>query len=104
VGADTEYFENQTDADNYATDKGATVSTFTGGYCYWNVFLNKSFRGDVYRNDFYKLNIKRVVAPGQNTPALKEPNAQPTTDTSVTADVDILYWNTPVQDDVDLIP
>jgi hypothetical protein len=104
VGADTEYFQNQTDANNYATDKGTTASTFTGGYCYWNVFLNKDHRGEVYRNDFYKLNITRVVAPGQSTPALKDPDKQTTADTSVTADVDVLYWNAPVQDDVDLIP
>jgi hypothetical protein len=104
LGADTEYFQNQTDANNYATDKGTTASTYTGGYCYWNVFLNKTHVGEVYRNDFYKLNITRVVAPGNSSPALTDPNAQPSTDTSVTANVDIVYWNNPVQDDVDLVP
>jgi hypothetical protein len=104
LGADTEYFQNQTDANNYATDKGSTASTFTGGYCYWNVFLNKARTGEVLRNDFYKLNITRVVAPGNNSPALTDPNNQPSTDTSVTADVDVLYWNAPVQDNVDLVP
>ncbi len=104
AGQDTQYFRSQTDADAYAQSKSVTASAHTGGWCYWNIFLNKANRGDVYRNDFYKCNITRVVAPGQNTPALKDPNSQPTQDTDVTAVVNVLHWNTPVQDNYELVP
>jgi hypothetical protein len=105
VGLATQYFANQADAAAYSTDKGsAPVSTYTDGVCYWNIFLNKAAVGEVRRNDFYKCNIKRIVAPGQPGDGLTNPNAQPETETSITVDINILDWNTPVMDDYDLIP
>jgi hypothetical protein len=105
VGQPTQYFANQADAESYATDKGGlTVLTYTEGVCYWNIYLNKEATGEVRRNDFYQCNIRRIVAPGQPTDAVTSPNAQPETDTSVTVDVNILDWNSPIMDDYDLVP
>lgn len=104
VGANTVYFQNQADAQSYAADMSATVATFTGGVCYWNVFLNKAGKGDVLRNDFYKCNIKRIVAPGQSSDALTKPDAQPEEDSSVSVTVVPENWHTPVMDDQTLQP
>jgi hypothetical protein len=105
VGQPTQFFANEADATAYATDKGgATVSTYTDGVCYWNIFLNKAGTGEVRRGDFYKCNIKRISKPGQPTDQVTSPDAQPATDTSITVDVNVLDWNTPILDDYDLVP
>jgi hypothetical protein len=104
VGQSVEYFQNLADATAFATDKGTTVNTYTDGLCYWNIFMNKAGRGDVIRNDYYKCNITRIVAPGQPTDELTLPNSPVATDTSITVDVDMLFWNTPVQDSYELVP
>jgi hypothetical protein len=105
VGEPTQFFANLADATAYSTDRGgAPVATYTGGVCYWNIFVNKAAIGEVKRNDFYKCNIRRIVAPGQPTADLTQPNAQPETDTSITVDINILDWNTPIMDDYDLVP
>lgn len=107
AGEGTEYFQSQADAQSYATYKNTGPSqpvTYTDGWCYWNIFLNKANRGDVYRNDIYRCKITRVVAPGNNSPAMTDPNAQAQTETSITADVDIMFWNAPVTDNYELVP
>jgi hypothetical protein len=96
---------NLADATAYAADNGgAAVSTYTDGVCYWNIFLNKAGTGEVRRNDFYKCNIRRIVKPGQPTDQVTSPDAQPETNTSITVDINVLDWNTPILDDYDLIP
>lgn len=104
VGQETQYFKNQTDASTYAGEKGVTADPHTGGMCYWNIFLNKAGKGDVLRNDYYQCNITRIVAPGQGADTLKDPNATPSTDSSITADVNILNWNAPIKDNYELVP
>jgi len=107
AGAKTYYFRNQTDAENYATDKtgGTTaVKTFTGGVCYWNFFLNLTEQGQVFRNDYYKANITRIVAPGNNTSDLTTPTSPVETATNLTVDVDILNWNPIAMEDKELVP
>ncbi len=105
VGQPVDYFQSQTDANNYSADNGnATVNTFTDGYCYWNFFLNNGHNGEVYRNDYYQCNITRVVAPGNATPAITSPDAPPATSTTVTAVVNILYWNAVPMENKELIP
>ncbi len=101
----TVYFDNATAASNYATDKSSNVKVYDGGLCYWNIFLNLSAgQGDVVRNDFYKCNITRIVAPGNPNDSLNDPDSPPDQDTSMTVQVDILYWNTPVLANYVLVP
>ena len=98
------FFKDFDDATTYATEKGVTVNIFTGGYCYWNIFLNKDARGDVLRNDFYQCNITRIVAPGANSDRLTNPDGLPTEDSSISVAVNVLNWNTPQLDDYELVP
>ena len=102
VEAGTSYFFSSTIAGAFATEKGGTVVTYTGGYCYWDIFLNKNApnalnRWDVLRNDFYKCNITRIVAPGRNTPDVPDPEVTPDVETNITADIQILFWHTPIE-------
>ncbi len=100
----TFFFDNSTAASNYASDNGAQVRTYTGGMCYWNIYLNLAASGDVVRNDFYKCNITRIVAPGNPNDLPTDPNSPPDQNTSMTVNVNVLYWNTPVMDNYELVP
>lgn len=106
-GGDTEYFNDQTQAQQYANYKGVQANypkTFTNGLVYWNAFLNKTRRGEVIRNDYYKLNITRIVAPGNSSANLTNPETPAPSQTSMTVDVNILNWNPVAMDDTELIP
>ena len=103
-------FNNQAQAEAFAASRGgATVVTYTGGMCYWDIFLGKNpinpiNKWDVLRNDFYKCNIRRINTPGRNLPELPETEKpKPIEDeTNITADIEILFWHTPVLSDYDL--
>ena len=78
--------------------------TYSGGYCYWDIFLNKNpknivNRWDVLRNDYYKCNITRIVLPGRGTPGLIDPDVTPDVDTSIDVTVDVKFWHTPILSD-----
>ena len=101
VGAGTSYFFTQSIATAFAAEFGGTVITYTGGMCYWDIFLNKTplnviNRWDVLRNDFYMCNITRIVTPGRNTPDVPDPENTPDVDTSITTSIEIVFWNTPL--------
>ena len=103
----TSYFFNQSIANAFAAEKGGSVVTYTGGYCYWDIFLNKNplnlvNRWDVLRNDFYKCNITRIVLPGRETPEIIDPELPPDVETNITTNIDILFWNTPIVSDYNL--
>ena len=101
----TSYFFNVTAANAFAAEFGGSVITYNDGYCYWNIFLNKNAlnptynRWDVLRNDFYKCNITRIVAPGYPNPDVKDPEETPDVDTNISADIEILFWHTPIISD-----
>ena len=105
VDEGTQYFFDVTVANEYAAENGGSfrVVTYTDGYCYWDVFLGKNNQSlnkwDVLRNDYYQCNITRIVAPGRETPDLTDPDNTPDTDTKITADIEILFWNTPILSD-----
>jgi hypothetical protein len=112
----TAYFANSTVATDYAVANGLTASNvevYTNGYCYWDMFLNKQSasgtgssaadRWDVLRNDYYKCTISRIVAPGRSTPDVVDPTTPPATDTSISVEINVLFWNL-VTDDYVLEP
>jgi len=101
VASGTSYFFVESIADAFASEFGGTKITYTDGYCYWDIFLNKTplntiNRWDVLRNDFYKCNITRIVAPGRNTPDVPDPENTPEVDTSITTNIEIVFWHTPL--------
>ncbi|MCL1973693.1 MAG: Mfa1 family fimbria major subunit [Bacteroidetes bacterium] len=93
-GASRGYFFNQAVANDFVADNpGATLITYTGGVCYWDIFLNPAENFDVYRNDFYLCTITKVMVPGRPTPELPDPLLPPTQTTDMMVDIEILYWN-----------
>lgn len=111
AAGDIIYANDQTIANDFHTDHANSVlETYTNGICYWYFFLNKSGSApnqwDVLRNDYYQCSISRVVAPGHSTPQLTTAAAgvTPLDDTSMNVNVNILPWNTPVQDSYVLEP
>ncbi len=105
VGQPADYFQTQADANSYSADNGnAPVHTYTDGWSYWNFYLNNGHTGEVYRNDYYQCNITRMVVPGNATAAITSPDAPPATNTTVTAVVNIAYWNAVPMENKELIP
>jgi len=108
VAEGTFYFTSQGAANTFAADNGgATVITYTDGLCYWNIYLNKTPVNqvnlwDVLRNDYYKCNITRIVTPGSPTPNVNNPDLPPAVDTDIFTDIEIAFWNTPIQSDYEL--
>ena len=101
------YFFDEAAANAYLAQKGGVKLTYLNGNCYWDIFLNKNphkavNRWDVLRNDFYKCNITRIVAPGRPTPELPDPDVTPDVDTQITIDIEILFWNTPILSDYEI--
>lgn len=103
-GADTEYFSTEAEAQKFANEKSVAFNKFAAGVCYWNVYVNKDRQGEVIRNDYYQLRITKVIAPGQNSDALNNPTGTVAQETTMTADVQVLNWNTPIKNDVTLAP
>ncbi|MDR2627145.1 MAG: Mfa1 family fimbria major subunit, partial [Dysgonamonadaceae bacterium] len=106
----TLYFYDKTLAEAYAATKGLTadkVIEYPDGYCYWDMFLNKNStanKWDVVRNDFYKCSITRIVAPGHATPEVSNPDESPDTETNISVNIEVSFWNTPVLADYELEP
>jgi len=102
VVAGTAFFLSPTVAADFATERGGTVVTYSGGRCYWDIFLGKNNtppnKWDVLRNDFYKCNITKINALGRSYEDIPsgEEDDTPETDTNISAYIDILFWHTPV--------
>ncbi|MDR3261688.1 MAG: Mfa1 family fimbria major subunit [Tannerella sp.] len=108
------YFFNKNVAEGYHTSKtGSAIEEYTDGYCYYNLFLNPRgmYRSaadparvfDVYRNDYYRCTITKILAPGRSTPDVPYPDGPPATATDIHVDIEILFWNL-VSDNYELEP
>jgi hypothetical protein len=107
VGRDVAYFNDQAMAAAYAADNGGVpVKTYTGGYNFWNIYLNAASDWDVLRNDYYKCNITRIMFPGATdagiTPELED--TTPTEDTNISVTINPLFWNAVPMVDYELTP
>lgn len=97
----TAYFYTKTIAESYANDNGLSntdVNEYENGFCYWNMYLNKEtgkkgYQWDVVRNEFFRCQITRIVAPGNATPDVKYPNQKPDAETNIFTNIEILKWN-----------
>lgn len=99
------FFYSEAIAKDFAADNGLTdadVETFTDGYCYWDMFLNRN-NWDVLRNNYYKSTITRIVALGRPVADLPDPNNPPASDTNIECNVDVLDWVL-VEEDYELEP
>jgi len=100
----TYYFYDLDVAQQFATDKGVNhneIDTYTDGYCYWDIFLNKNplspvNQWDVLRNDFYKCIITRISGLGRSDPMVPDPGVTPETETDITTEIQIMFWHTPI--------
>ncbi len=89
------YFDNTTDAGNYAAYVGTTYSTYTDGWCYWSVFMNNDHPGEILRNEYFKCVLTRIFPPGQPSAALANPDGHPNTYSDIFVDVQLQGWNDP---------
>lgn len=105
----TAYFYDANAADAYAQANNTSKATYANGLCYWNMYLNKETgkkgaQWDVVRNEFFRCQITRIVAPGNPTPEVKDPNQKPDAETNIFTNIDIMDWNTPILSDYELEP
>ncbi|MEL5894647.1 Mfa1 family fimbria major subunit [Bacteroides sp. GD17] len=97
----TAYFYDKNVAESYANDNGlnnSDVNEYENGFCYWNMFLNKEtgkkgYQWDVVRNEFFRCQITRIVAPGNPTPEVNNPDQKPDAETNIFTNIEILKWN-----------
>lgn len=111
TGKATAFFETKSIADAYAADNGSVdVLEYEDGYCYWDMFLNKktgtnkAAQWDVLRNEYFKCTITRIAALGRPDPGVVPPGVTPDEDTKISVNIDVLFWNTPVEADYELAP
>ena len=106
-GANKAYFFDPAVAASFAADNIGDIATYNDGYCYWDMFLNPDNTDgspyDVIRNDFYRCNITKIVAPGRPTPEVTDPTIPPAQSTDLLVDIEIIYWN-PIEKDYILEP
>jgi len=104
----TFFFYDLTTAYAFATAYGSgtqlPTTMYTNGECYWFIFLNKNpnnliNRWDVLRNDYYRCVITKISSLGRATPDLGkgEEDDTPDVDTSISVDVKIMFWHTPIK-------
>lgn len=74
-GIAVHYFPVLADANAYAATHSGEVLTYTGGFCYYRIYLNPNGNGtttgnqyDILRNVFYKVNITRINTIGTTLP------------------------------------
>jgi hypothetical protein len=107
-GAIRAYFFNEMDAYKYLAENNTTgngkIMEYTDGYCYWDIFLNPDNDYDVFRNDFYRCHITKIVGPGRPTPEVTDPTIPPSRPTDLIVDIEMLYWNVVLINDVELEP
>ncbi|MCC8035938.1 MAG: fimbria major subunit [Rikenellaceae bacterium] len=99
---ETYYFDNDTDADTFATNQGSVSDEYKSGYCYYNLFLNPNGNFQTLRNNFYQLRITSITGLGNPNPEDGGNEEKPVTrPANIYVDVDIQPW-TVVLDDYDL--
>ncbi len=93
AGGARKFFDVQTEAATYAANNGGTVSaSYTGGYCYYQAYLNPKNGYNAVRNDFYHVVITKINGPGKPDPDPKDPDLPVETPTDITVSVEIIAW------------
>lgn len=95
------YFINETDATAYNAEiNGAptTITTYTDGYCFYKAYLNPAVDYNIYRNNFYKVNITAVNGLGQNGDDVDNPEHEISKPTNITVDIVVEPWVENIQD------
>lgn len=74
--------------------EAAKVKTYTNGLNYWWVTV-KNNQGDMLRNNFYKVDITSIWAPGRTEGGFVDPddNNQIDKETNITVEVTVEPWN-----------
>ncbi|MDR2474418.1 MAG: Mfa1 family fimbria major subunit [Bacteroidales bacterium] len=102
------FFTTYSIAVDYATTNAipvndANIVKYTGGKCYWDMFLNKNNSWDVQRNDYHQCVINRIMAPGRALPSVPDPDNPPPADTEIDANITVTPW-TVIADEYNLVP
>ncbi|MDR2887904.1 MAG: Mfa1 family fimbria major subunit [Bacteroidales bacterium] len=107
--SDAAFFFDESTANAFQAEKGGSMVEYTGGYCYWDIFLGKdpanaANKWDVLRNDYYKCNITNIVAPGRNSADIPVADADNTPDvaTAIDAEIQVQFWNSALTSNYEL--
>lgn len=97
------YFIDETDATAYDAEvnggvPSARVETYTDGYCYYKAYLNPAVDYNIYRNNFYKVNITAVNGLGQSGDDIDNPEHEISKPTNITVDIVVEPWVENTQD------
>lgn len=93
------YFDVSTEADAYmalpavAAKSPVKSAAYTGGVCYYNLWLNPAGGYNAIRNAFYKATITQIIAPGNPSDLPKDPDQPIESPTDLTVKFEILPWN-----------
>ncbi len=109
----TAYFYDRRVAESVAIKYGLSASnilTYTNGYCYWYLWLNKSAsqgpaRWDVIRNNFQRCKIQRITTIGASKEVIDNPielEKTPEEESSIEVTINVLDWNTAIDDNYTL--
>lgn len=104
------YTYDKTFAEAVAVENGltaASVITYTGGYCYWYLWLNKNSsqgeaRWDIIRNNFQRCTIQGITTIGRPKEIVNDPvelEKTPEDEASIIVLINVLDWNTAIEDD-----
>lgn len=97
------YFIDENDATAYDGEvnglPSARVDTYTDGYCYYKAYLNPAVDYNIYRNNFYKVNITAVNGLGQSGDDIDNPEHEISKPTNITVDIVVEPWVENVQND-----
>jgi hypothetical protein len=78
-----------------------TVEKYLNGVCYYDLLLNTAKSDTQFqplRNDYYQCTISSIIALGDNTEALNDPEEPAAVDTKIKVNVNVLHWNVVTDD------
>jgi hypothetical protein len=88
------YLKDETQAIKLAQDKSLSYETYTDCFCFYMVNLNTEAKNyDVYRNDYYKLEIEKVLRIGDAYQGPEDPTAQKGGKADLQVKVTVQKWN-----------
>ena len=90
------YFKTVAEANAYAAEFSVlanNITKYTGGVCYYTVYVNKANNYDVFRNDFYQVTIDEIMGLGDSTEGPKVSTDPVDVTTQIKVDVKVAPWN-----------
>jgi hypothetical protein len=97
----TAFFGEKSVAEKFCDAKGLdknSILEYKNGYCYWDIFPNKD-KWDVFRNDWYKSSITKILYPGRPESGVTDPENPPYSTKDIEINTTVLPWETTISED-----